>query len=198
MKTFRNDSEFVNPDWLRQYILCLVADVIDFQSSKIDFDKAVDFYMSSRKHQATKFTDFLTNTLTTTLIMILLKFGDNPLLHQKNENTMGIREFPQSNSTNLAKGGIKMKDIMHHCTTVYELCFTALPGLFEKNSKQHKDLNFHNFLPATELGKTIFHKKSTIKDFCFQLPMKKHNKFESVMLTDYFQGILDGQISIKT
>jgi hypothetical protein len=27
--------------------------------------------------------------------------------------------------------------------------------------------------------------------------MKKHNKFESVMLTDYFQGILDGQISIE-
>lgn len=195
--TFKTNSKFANPDWLRQYILCPVVDVIDLLSNKTNLSMAADSYMTSRKHQFTKFTDFITYTLTTTMISILLKFGDRPLFHHKNINTMGIGDYLRNNVKNLARSEYKTKDIMQHCKSVYELFFTALPGLLEKNAEQHGDLIFRNFRPKTELGVTFFHKLSQIDEFVLHLPMKKEDKYESVTLHDYFQGILNGQISIE-
>ena len=196
--TFKNNSKFVKPDWIRQFILNPVIDVIDLLSdNKSDFYIAADSYIRSRKHQGAKFTDFVTYTLTTTLVQILLKFGDNPLFRARNDNTIAINKFLRDNIKSLAQGENKTDNITSHCTTLYELFFTALPALFEGNAKQHSNIIFNNFIPANDLGTSFFHKHSSITDFTLQLPMKDQGEIKSVILSDYFQGILDGKVSIQ-
>ncbi len=120
--TFKNNSKFVKPDWIRQFILSPVIDVIDLLSdNKSDFYIAANLYIRSHKHQAAKFTDFVTYALTAILINIPLMFGGNPLFRTKNENTIGINKFLRENIKTLEQGEIKSNDIMHHCTTLYEL-----------------------------------------------------------------------------
>ena len=196
--TFKNNSKFVKPDWIRQFILNPVIDVIDLLSdNKSDFYIAAESYIRSRKHQGAKFTDFVTYTLTTTLIQVLLKFGDNPLFRTKNDNTIAINKFLRDNIKTLGQGENKTNDITYHCTTLYELFFTALPALFEGNAKQHSNIIFNNFFPANDLGTSFFHKHCNITDFTLQLPMKDQGEIKSVILSDYFQGILDGKVSIQ-
>lgn len=196
--TFKNNSKFVKPDWIRQFILCPVIDVIDLLSdNKSDFYIATNLYIRSSKHQDAKFKEFVTYTLTALLIKTLLTFGDNPLFRTKNENTIGINKYLRQNIRTLAQGEIKSNDIMHHCTTLYELFFTALPALFEGNAKQHSKIIFNNFMPASDLGTTFFHKYSTIINFTLELPMKEQGKVKAVTLPNYFQGILDGKVSIQ-
>ncbi len=196
--TFKNNSKFVKPDWIRQFILNPVINVINLLSdNKSDFYIAADSYIRSRKHQGAKFTDFVTYTLTTTLIQILLKFGDNPLFRTKNENTIGINKFLRDNFKTLEQGENKTNNITYHCTTLYELFFTALPALFEGNAKEHSNMIFNNFMPANDLGTSFFHKHSSITDFSLQLPMKDQGEIKDVILPDYFQGILDGKVSIQ-
>jgi hypothetical protein len=196
--TFKNNSKFVKPDWIRQFILNPVIDVIDLLSdNKSDFYIAADSYIRSHKHQGAKFTDFVTYTLTTTLIHILLKFGDNPLLHTKNENTIAINKFLRDNIKSLEQGENKTNNIIYHCTTLYELFFTALPAFFEGNAKQHSNIIFDNFMPANDLGTSFFHKHSSITVFSLQLPMTVQGEIKDVILPEYFQGILDGKVSIQ-
>ncbi len=130
------------------------------------------------------------------MIKILLIFGDNPLFRTKNENTIGINKFLRDNIKTLEQGENKSNDIIHHCTTLYELFFTALPALFEGNAKQHSKIIFSNFMPASDLGTSFFHKYSSITNFSLLLPMKEQEKVKDVTLPDYFQGILDGKVSI--
>ena len=196
--TFKNNSKFVKPDWIRQFILNPVIDVIDLLSdNKSDFYIAADSYIKSRKHQGAKFTDFVTYTLTTTLVQLLLKFGDNPLFRTKNDNTIAINKFLRDNIKTLGQGENKTNDITYHCTTLYELFFTALPALFEGNAKEHGNIIFKNFMPANELGTSFFHKTGSVTDFSLVLPMADQGKIKGVILPEYFQGILDGKVSIQ-
>ncbi len=52
-------------------------------------------------------------------------------------------------------------------------------------------------MPANDLGTSLFYKHSSITDFSLQLPMKDQGEIKSIILPDYFQGILDGKVSIQ-
>jgi hypothetical protein len=163
--TFQNNSKFVNPDWIRQFILCPVTDTIELLSvDNSNFNEAAGFFIKSRKLQANKFREFVTYTLTTSLVKIALKSGDNPLFHQKNKNTVEIRKFLQANAKLLLN---KEKQKISR-TTVLQFMnyfFTALPGLFENNAAEHRELIFKRFWRAEDLGTTVFHKKLTMAEF---------------------------------
>ena len=53
------------------------------------------------------------------------------------------------------------------------------------------------FYPANELGTSFFHKHSSVTDFSLLLPMADQGQIKDVILPEYFQGILDGKVSIQ-
>jgi hypothetical protein len=147
-------------------------------------------YVKDANKQPQKIKEFVTYTLTSTFINILLKYGLDTNFKVKNDNTIAISTFlNQDKRTN---------NNIIWATTLYELYFAAIPGIIDRNVEEHWGLIFKNFVPKYKIKTTTFPTGTRLKNFYLQLPLATDdNTIESVTIEKYFEAILSGKVSLK-
>lgn len=186
---------FLTVDFFVEYILYpvthIVYDQLDNAVSPVNAIVLANYVKEPNKHPQ-KIKEFVTYTLTSTFIDILLKYGLNATFRVRNDNTIEISTF-----LNQEKKTKKYNNIIR-ATTLYELYFAAIPGIIDRNVEKHWGLIFQNFVPRDKLLSTKFPTGTKLKNFFLRLPLAvDDNTVESVTIEKYFEAILTGKISLK-
>jgi prefoldin subunit 5 len=149
-------------------------------------------YVKDPNKQPQKIKEFVTYTLTSTFIEILLKYGLDANFKVKNDNTIAISSFLSEDKRSTVNNNII------RATTLYELFFAAIPGIIDRNVEEHWGLIFKNFVPKDKLKSTKFPTGTRIKNFSLRLPLSTDdNIIESVTIEKYFEAVLSGKVSLK-
>jgi hypothetical protein len=141
-----------------------------------------------------KLKECIPYALTSTFIDIILQNGANPDFLEKNDNTIEIKKFLDSNAD---KTDIKLSNV-YRSTNLYELYFSTVPGTITRHMKTNWQYILKDFKWATEQMATMFGVGTTIKNFTIRLPFRnmEEEPYISLTLQDYFKKIRSGKISL--
>jgi uncharacterized membrane protein YgcG len=187
------ECSFPTVDFFLEYILVpivfIIHNLVENDKSKVNKVLTKD-YMKDVQKQQQKMSEFITYSLTSTFISIILHFGADVKFTVDNVNTMRISAF-------LNNGKKRADSNLVRSTNLYELFFAALPGIIHRNIDKYSTLIFKTFLPAEKLHTTKFPKDTTLENFEIQLPLKTYtDTATAVDFIQYFDAILSGKITL--
>ncbi len=120
---------FLTIDYFIDYILYPVTH-ITYKQLVNDKSPVCSIFMANYVKDATKhpqkIKEFVTYTLTSTFIDILLKYGLNATFKVKNDNTIEISLFLNQDKCSSTNNNII------RANTLYELYFAAIPGIIDR------------------------------------------------------------------
>ncbi len=133
--------------------------------------------------------------MASTFIDIIIKNGQDPDFTVSNDNTMEIKEFLDKN----INANNSDKTSFFQSTNLYQLFFSVLPHLIERHVKEEWQYIMKNFKWSTEQSATHFGPDTSLKNFVFNLPIRKgkDGPYVSVTLQDYFESIRSGYVTFK-
>jgi hypothetical protein len=194
-----NECMFQTAEFFYEYILVPVTDITihmlkDEKSTELKSIIQKYFVLKPEIHWP-KLKEFVIYGLASTFIDIIIKNGQNPDFTVSNDNTMEIKEFLDKN----IDANNSDKTSFFKSTNLYQLFFSALPHLIERHVKEDWQYIMKNFKWSTEQSATHFGPDTSLKNFVFNLPIKKDKDgpYISVTLLDYFDSIRSGYVTFK-
>ena len=148
--------------------------------------------MKDKNKQPQKIAEFVTYSLTSTFIEIILKHKQDVNFKVRNENTMAISDFLKQDKT-----GEQHINLLQ-ATNLYELFFASVPLIIENNVEEQWELIFYNFVKYDDMLQTKWPAGTTMDNFLLHLPFFNDDGTpEAITMAEYFDKILTGHIRLE-
>jgi hypothetical protein len=180
-------STFLTLEFFMHYILNPVVYIIRMlvtHKESLVYNIIMNDYVTKPNTHMPKIEEFMMYSLTSNLIEIVLQHGPEPSFTEQNEATLEIQNY------------LKLEDTVP--STLYELFFSALPGIIERNVRQHSHIIFRQFVPKKDILQTKFPLGTTIHNFEINLPLTTdRDTTRPVTLRSYFTALCHGKVYLE-